>query len=74
MLRKLSFYRIPREIRDNLRQLQDAYSEELDLGGLDTSSQGSIELEPGKPEENGLEEGRGEMFGNGRREPGTKSQ
>jgi hypothetical protein len=74
MLRKLNLHGIPREIRDDLRQLQDAYSEELDLDGSDTSSQGSIELEPGEPEENDLEEGSGGMSGYGRREPGTKSQ
>jgi hypothetical protein len=74
MLRKLNLHGIPREIRDDLRQLQDAYSEELDLDGSDTSSQGSIELEPRGPEEHDLEEGKGETFGYGRREPGTKSQ
>jgi hypothetical protein len=74
MLRKLNLHGIPREIRDDLRQLQDAYSEELDLDGSDTSSKGSIELEPEEPEENDLEEGRRGMFGYGRREPGTKSQ
>jgi len=74
ILRKPNLHGIPREIRDDLRQLQDAYSEELDLDGSDTSSQSSIELEPGEPEENDLEEGRGEMFEYRRREPGTKSQ
>ena len=74
MLRKLNLYGIPREIRDDLRQLQDAYSEALDLDGSDTSSQGSIELEPGEPEENDLDEGRGGMFEYRRREPGIKSQ
>jgi hypothetical protein len=43
MLRKLNLRGILRDIRDALRQLQDAYSEELDLDGSDTSSQGSIE-------------------------------
>jgi hypothetical protein len=43
-----------------LRQLQDTYSEELDLDSSDTSSQGSIE--PGKPEETDFEEGRGEKY------------
>lgn len=37
MLRKLDLSGIPREIRDALRELQDAYSEELDLGGGDSS-------------------------------------
>jgi hypothetical protein len=74
MLQKLNLHRIPRKIRDNLQQLQDAYSKELDLDGSDTSSQGSIELERGEPEENDLEEGRGEMFEYGKREPGIKTQ
>jgi hypothetical protein len=74
MLRKFNLYGIPREIRDDLRQLQDAYSEELDLDGSDMSSPGSIELEPGEPKENDLEEGRGRIFECRRREPGTRSQ
>ncbi|PQE16465.1 dienelactone hydrolase family protein [Rutstroemia sp. NJR-2017a WRK4] len=57
MLRKLNLHGIPRNIRDALRQLQDAYSEELNLNGSDTSSQESIE--PGEPEENNYEEGGG---------------
>jgi hypothetical protein len=69
MLRKLNLYGIPREIRDDLRQLQDAYSEALNLDGSDTSSQGSIDLEPEEPEENDLNDGRGAMFGYRRREP-----
>jgi hypothetical protein len=52
--------------------LQDAYSEELDLNGSDTSSQGSIEL--GEPEENDYEEGRGEVYEYERGETRTKSQ
>ena len=72
MLRKLNLHAIPREIRDALRQLQDAYGEELDLDGSDTSSQGSIE--PGKPEETDFEEGRGEKYEYKRREPRSKSQ
>jgi hypothetical protein len=60
MLRKLNLHGIPRDIRDTLRQLQDAYSEELDLDGSDTSSQGSIE--PGESEENDLQEGRGGKY------------
>jgi hypothetical protein len=65
MLRKLNLHGIPRDIRDTLRQLQDAYSEELDLDGSDTSSQGSIE--PGEPEENDYEEGRGKVHDHQRR-------
>ncbi len=49
MLRKLNLYGIPREIRDVLWQLQDAYSEEFDIDGSETSSQGSIE--PDNPED-----------------------
>jgi hypothetical protein len=48
------------------------YSEELDLNGLDTSSQGSIEL--GELEENDYEEGRGEIYKYERGETRTKSQ
>ena len=55
MLRKLNLHEIPREIRDILRQLQDAYNEKLDLNSLDTSSEEYIE--PGEPEENNLELG-----------------
>jgi hypothetical protein len=72
MLRKLNLHGIPREIRDALRQLQDVYSEELDLDGSDTSSQGSTEA--GEPEEIDFEEGRGEKYGDKRREPRAKSQ
>lgn len=72
MLRKLNLHGIPRDIRDTLRQLQDAYSEELDLDGSDTSSQGSIE--PGEAEENDVEEGRGSKYEYKRSEPRTKSQ
>jgi hypothetical protein len=72
MLRKLNLHGIPREIRDALRQLQDAYSEELDLNGSDTSSQGSIK--PGIPEETNFEEGKGEKYEEKRREPRAKSQ
>jgi hypothetical protein len=72
MLRKLNLRGIPRDIRDALRQLQDAYSEELDLNGSDTSSQGSIEL--GEPGENDYEEGRGEVYEYERAETRTKSQ
>jgi hypothetical protein len=46
MLRKLNLSGIPHEIRDALRELQDAYSEELDLGGGDSShisDEGDIE-------------------------------
>ena len=57
MLRKLHLFGIPRDIRNALRLLQDAYSEELDLDGSDTISQGSIEL--GESEEAYSEEGRG---------------
>ena len=39
-----NLYGISREIWDALRQLQDAYNEELDLDGSDMSSQGSIGL------------------------------
>jgi hypothetical protein len=42
MLRRLNLHGIPRDIRDALRQLQDAYSEELDLDGSDTSSQENV--------------------------------
>jgi hypothetical protein len=73
MLRKLNLHGIPREIRNDLRQLQDAYSEELDLDGSDTSSQESIEFEAGEPEENYLEEGRGTSEYR-RRKSGTRSQ
>ena len=72
MLRKLNLHGIPRDIRNALRQLQDAYSEELDLNGSDTSSQGSIEL--GEPEENDYEEGRREVYEYKRGETRTKSQ
>lgn len=72
MLRKLNLHGIPREIRNALRQLQDAYSEELDLDGSDTSSQGRIELS--KPEETDFEEGRGERFEDKRRETRARSQ
>lgn len=37
MLRKLNLSGIPREIRDGLRELQDLYSEEVDIGGGDSS-------------------------------------
>ncbi|KAH8650281.1 hypothetical protein BGZ60DRAFT_194917 [Tricladium varicosporioides] len=72
MLRKLNLHGIPREIRDALRQLQDAYSEELDLDGSDTSSEGCIE--PGEPEENDLEGGGVGKYEYKRREPRTKSE
>lgn len=49
MLRKPNLHGIPREIRDVLRQLQDACSEELDIDSSETSSQGSIE--PDNPED-----------------------
>jgi hypothetical protein len=52
--------------------VQDAYSEELNLNGSDTSSQGSIELR--EPEENDYEEGRGEVYEYERGETRTKSQ
>ena len=71
MLRKLILRGIPREIRDALRQLQDAYSEELDFDGSDTSSQGSIE--PGIVEETDFAEGRG-GYEDMRRESRAKSQ
>ena len=54
MLRRLNLHGIPRDIQDSLRQLQDAYSEELDLAGSDTSSQkgvGAGEEEEGVSEE-----------------------
>jgi hypothetical protein len=72
MLWKLNLHRIPRDIRDALRQLQDAYSEELDINGSDTSSQGSIEL--GELEESDYEEGKGEVYEYERGETRTKSQ
>src|SRR5689334_10040798 len=72
MLRKLYLFRIPREIRNALRLLQDAYSEELDLNGSDTSSQGSIEL--GESEEVDFEEGRGEKYKGKTKAPRAKSQ
>ena len=72
MLRKLNLQGIPRDIRDALRQLQDAYSEELDLDGSDTSSEGCTE--PGEPEENDLEEGGGKEYEYKRREPRTKPE
>jgi len=72
MLRKLNLHGIPRDIRDALRQLQDAYSEDLDLNSSDTSSQGSIEL--GEPEENDYEEERGEVYEYKGGETRTKSQ
>lgn len=54
MLRQLDLRGIPRHIRDGLRQLQDAYSEDINIDGSDTSSKGSIEA--GRPEENDHEE------------------
>lgn len=72
MLRKLNLHGIPRDIRDALRQLQDAYSEELDLNGSDSSSQGSIEL--GEREENDFEEGREKGYKDKRGETRAKSQ
>ncbi|KAG9236374.1 hypothetical protein BJ875DRAFT_233074 [Amylocarpus encephaloides] len=73
ILQKLNLHGIPREIRDALRQLQDVYSEELDLDDLDTISQGSTET--GEPKEIDFEEGRREQYGeDGRREPRAKSQ
>ncbi len=71
MLQKLNLHGIPGEIRDALRQLQDAYSEDLNLDGSDTSSEGCIE--PREPEEIDLEEGGG-MYLYERREPRTKSE
>ncbi|KAG4430484.1 hypothetical protein IFR05_014027 [Cadophora sp. M221] len=70
MLRKLNLHGIPREIRDALRQLQDAYSEDLDIDGLETSSQGSIE--PDSLGDTDFEEGGVEKHDDQRREP--KSQ
>jgi hypothetical protein len=55
VLRNLNVSSIPRDIRNGLRQLQDAYSEELDFGGTYTRSQGSIE--GGEPEMHDHEEG-----------------
>lgn len=52
MLQKLNLHGIPWDIRNALRQLQDAYSEDLDFSGSDTSSQASIE--PGLSEETDL--------------------
>lgn len=72
MLRKLNLHGIPREIRDALRQLQDVYSEELDLDGSDTSSQRSTEA--AGPEEINFEAGRGEKYGDKRRGLRAKSQ
>ncbi|KAH9205433.1 hypothetical protein DL95DRAFT_470587 [Leptodontidium sp. 2 PMI_412] len=72
MLRKLNLHGIPWEIRDALRQLQDAYSKELDIDGSETSSQGSIE--PDNPEDTNFEEGGLEKHGDQRREPRAKSQ
>ncbi|PVH68593.1 hypothetical protein DL98DRAFT_522666 [Cadophora sp. DSE1049] len=72
MLRRLNLYGIPREIRDALRQLQDAYSEELDLEGSDTSSQESIE--PSKSEKTDFEEGGEKEYEDKRREHKVKSQ
>ncbi|ESZ90637.1 hypothetical protein SBOR_8971 [Sclerotinia borealis F-4128] len=69
MLRKLNLNGIPQEIRNALRQLQDVYSEELDLDGSDTSS-----IEPGESEDTDFEEGRGEMYEDKRRELRAKSQ
>ena len=39
-LRTLNPYEISREIRDTLQQLQNAYSEKLDIASLKTSSRG----------------------------------
>jgi hypothetical protein len=72
MLRKLSLHGIPWDIRDALRQLQDAYSEELDLSSLDSSSQGSIEH--GEREETDFEEGREKGYKDKRGEIRAKSQ
>jgi hypothetical protein len=72
MLRKLNLHGIPREIRNALRQLQDAYSEELDLDSSDTSSQGSIELSTS--EEDHIEEGKEEVFQDKTKEPRAMSQ
>jgi len=71
MLRKLNLHGIPCGIRDALQQLQDAYNEELDLNGSDTSSQGS--MEPREPEENDYDEGRGRVY-EYKGEARTKSQ
>ncbi|KAG9245161.1 hypothetical protein BJ878DRAFT_479496 [Calycina marina] len=72
MLRRLNLHGIPWETRNALRQLQDAYSEELDLDSSDTSSQGSIELSTS--EEDKLEEGNGERFEDKTTEPRARSQ
>ena len=72
MLRKLNLYGIPREIRDALRRLQDAYSDELDLDGSDTSSQGSAVA--GETEDIDCEEGREEICRDRTREDRAKSQ
>jgi hypothetical protein len=69
MLSRLDLHKIPRQIRDALRQLQDAYSEGLDFGGSDTISQGSID--PGSPKES--EEGSGGKIEEKKTEPRQKS-
>ncbi|KAH8598468.1 hypothetical protein B0O99DRAFT_43184 [Bisporella sp. PMI_857] len=72
MLRKPNLHGIPREIRDDLRQLQDAYSEELDIDGSETSSQGSIK--PDNLEDTDFEEGGMGKHDDQTREPRAKSQ
>lgn len=72
MPRKLNLHRIPREIRDIVRQLQDAYSEKLDIDGSETSSQGSSE--PNNPKDIDFEEGGMEKHNDQRREPRAESQ
>jgi hypothetical protein len=57
ILWKLNLRGIPQDIRDTLRQWQDVYSEELDLDGLDTSSQGSTK--PGDRRKTILKKGEG---------------
>ena len=72
MLRKLNLHGIPWDIRNSLRQLQDAYSEELDFSGSDTSSQASIE--PDVSEQTNLEDGEAGKEKYKGRESKAKSQ
>ncbi|KAJ5033155.1 uncharacterized protein L3040_008812 [Drepanopeziza brunnea f. sp. 'multigermtubi'] len=72
MLRRLNLHGIPREIRNALRQLQDAYSEELNLDGSDTSSQGSTELGPSEGDD--IEQGNRDRLKDKTREPRARSQ
>ena len=72
MLRRLNLHGIPRDIRDALRQLQDAYSEGLELAGSDTSSQENVGA--GEEEENVSEEEEADRQADAEREGGAERE